>query len=138
MYLRWFCSPNLDSLYGADAGLLDEWCLLATLVFALPDLLVHPLGGLCLLGSMECLWSCDMICLLVVTAGVHEDHNGLCTTISEASTLPDLTTVLVAVASLAIDWPGWWLSQSKNLQVWNPALDFGTSCVSTWFSRVVI
>ena len=69
----------------------------------------------------------------VATAGVHDDHKGLCKTMSWALALPDLTTFLVVVATLVVGCPGWRLSQSKGLQVWNPALDVGTSCVSTLF-----
>ena len=69
----------------------------------------------------------------VATAGVHDDHHGLCTTVSWVLALLDLATSLVAVASLVVGCTGWRLSQSQELQVWNPALDVGTSCVSTWF-----
>ena len=69
----------------------------------------------------------------MAAAGVHDDYNELCTTVSWVLALPDLTTYLVVVASLVVGCTGWRWSQSKELQVWNPALDVGTSCVSTWF-----
>jgi hypothetical protein len=69
----------------------------------------------------------------VATDGVHDDHNGLCTTVSWVLTLPDLTPSLVAVAYLVVGYTRSRLSQIQELQVWNPALDVGTSCVSTWF-----
>ena len=80
------------------------------LVVALHGSLVHPLGGCCLLGSMECLHSGERPCLLVAIAGVSEDHNGLCAMISKALVLPDLITFLVAVTSLVVGLPGWWLA----------------------------
>ena len=76
-------------------------------------------------------------CRQVATAGVHDDQKGLCTTVSWALAIPDLTTFLVVVASLVVGRPGWRLFQSKELQVWNPELDVGTSCVSTWFWELI-
>ena len=83
---------------------------LVPLVVALHGSLVHLLGGLCLLGSMECLHSGERSCLLVAIAGVSENHNGLCKMISGALVLPDLITFLVAVTSLVVGLPGWWLA----------------------------
>ena len=59
---------------------------------------------------------------------------------SEALILPDLTISLVAVTSLVIVCPVWWLAQHKSLQVWNrnPSLEVGPPCVVTWFTRVLV
>ena len=56
-------------------------------------------------------------CQKVVTSGVHDDQKGLCTVVSWAFALPDLTAFVVAVALLVVGCLGWRLSQSKELQV---------------------
>ena len=59
---------------------------------------------------------------------------------SEELILPDLTLTLVAMTSLVIDCPGWWLAQRLRLQFYirSPSLEVVPPCVDDWFSKVLV
>ena len=67
-----------------------------------PGLLRQLFGGHCRLGSVKCVRSGGMTCLLVSPDGVFEANHGSCAMISGALVLPDLMTFLMAVPSLMV------------------------------------